>query len=156
MQRLVEASGGNPLVLRSVLARLDDSDPMSDTALAEFLGPTDLDHELWHRIDSVGPTCIEMLLDAAFLGDGSELELLATASGRSAAEIDELVEEASAHAVLVSDDERVLVRPPPIAPAHLSLGERPRALGASPRLLADRLETHGADIVVIAYHCVRA
>ena len=155
MQRLVEASGGNPLVLRSVLARLDDSDPMSDTALAEFLGPTDLDHELWHRIDSVGPTCIEMLLDAAFLGDGSELELLATASGRSAAEIDELVEEASAHAVLVSDDERYWFDHPQLRQLiyHWESGPEHSARHLA---LADRLETHGADIVVIAHHCVRA
>ena len=60
VDQLMEATSGQPLVLRSVLHRLGDLVSIGDSALANLLGPTDLDHELWRRVEALAPATREI------------------------------------------------------------------------------------------------
>ncbi|MDQ1381474.1 MAG: hypothetical protein QOJ71_2193, partial [Actinomycetota bacterium] len=154
--RLFEATAGNPLVLRSTLARLLDlGSAITDSAVADLVGPTDLDHELWRRVEHVGDACGEMLLSAAFLGGGARLDLLATACAVDANELDVLIDEAAAQQLLVADDERYWFVHPQL---RQLVYHWPAATERAARhlQLADRLEPEDTDIRMIAHHLVRA
>ena len=142
VDQLMEATSGQPLVLRSVLHRLGDLVSIGDSALANLLGPTDLDHELWRRVEALAPATREMVLTAAFLGDGSALAMLGDVCEVDRETLDVLVDDACAHHVLVADDEhyrfahtqlRQLVYHWPTgrdrAVRHLSLADRLEAVG---------------------------
>ncbi|MCU1465047.1 MAG: transcriptional regulator [Actinomycetia bacterium] len=154
--RLFEATAGNPLVLRSTLGRLHDlGSAITDSAVADLVGPTDLDHELWRRVEHVGDACGEMLLSAAFLGGGARLELLATACALDADELDVLIDEAAGQQLLVADDERYWFAHPQL---RQLVYHWPAASERAARhlQLADRLEPEDTDVRMIAHHLVRA
>ncbi|MDQ1476510.1 MAG: hypothetical protein QOE62_1739, partial [Actinomycetota bacterium] len=154
--RLFEATAGNPLVLRSTLARLLDlGSAITDSAVADLVGPTDLDHELWMRVEHVGDACGEILLSAAFLGGGARLDLLATACAVDANELDVLIDEAAAQQLLVADDERYWFVHPQL---RQLVYHWPAATERAARhlQLADRLEPEDTDVRMIAHHLVRA
>ena len=154
--RLFEATAGNPLVLRSALGRVRAlGAPITESTLADLVGPTDLDHELWQRVERVGDACSEMLLSAAFLGDGATLEYLAATCALDASALDDLIDEAGEHQVLVADDERYWFEHPQLrALIYHWPGSEARA--ARHLQLADRLAPVGADVRVVAHHLVRA
>ncbi len=156
MGRLFEATAGNPLVLRSALGRVGgNGDPITESGLVDLIGPTDLDRELWRRVEQVGDDCVEMLVAAAFLGDGGTLDLLAAASGLDAFALDDLIDEAGAHQVLVADDERYWFEHPQLR--QLVYHWPASAERAARHLqLAERLGPTEADVRVIAHHLVRA
>ena len=153
---LLEATGGNPLVLRSLLERLRDrGGPVDISASSDLLGPTSLDHELWLRVEGVGDECGEMLVHAAILGDGASLERLAAVSGLDGATLDALIDEASEHHVLVADDERYWFDHPQLRQlVYYSTTATERAAGHMQ--VANRLADLGTDVVVVAHHVTRA
>ena len=109
---LAEASGGNPLLVRSLLSRLDASGVLTrrggrltyrggDEVLA---GPSELDTVLRHRISGLSRQCIDLLVLAAFLGENASLDDLRAVSRADATRFDHLVDEAIAAGVLVESD----------------------------------------------------
>ena len=153
IDHLMEATGGQPLVLRSVLMRLDRVESIGDGALANLLGPTDLDHELWRRVEAIAPATREMVLNAAFLGDGT-LSALGAVCELSPETLGVLIDDASEHHVLVADDDRYRFEHPQLRQLvyHWPTGrDRPvRHLQ-----LADRLVGLGENEVA-AHHLARA
>lgn len=153
---LLEATGGNPLVLRSTLGRLRETGgSVSISGSSELLGPTDLDHELWRRVERVGPGCLEMLVHAAILGDGASLERLGAVSDLTAATRDDLIDEASEHHVLVVDDEHYWFDHPQLRQL-IYYSTRSRERAEYHLRVADRLAPLGADVVMVAHHLMRA
>jgi len=152
--QLMEATAGQPLVLRSVLARLGDLVSIGDSALANLLGPTDLDDELWRRVEALAPATREMVLTAAFLGDGSSLAMLAEVCDVDRETLDVLVDDASEHHVLISDDDRYRFEHTQLRQLvyHWPTG-RDRAVRHLS--LADRLEATGEKDAA-AHHLARA
>jgi DNA-binding SARP family transcriptional activator/class 3 adenylate cyclase len=154
--RLLEMTAGNPLVLRSALGRLRAlGSPVTESTLVDLVGPTDLDHELWRRVEQVGDECSEMLVSAAFLGDGATLEYLAATCALDPVVLDDLIDEAAAQQVLVADDERYWFDHPQL---RQLLYHWPGAEARAARhlQLADRLTPIGADVRMVAHHLVRA
>jgi class 3 adenylate cyclase len=154
VDRLMEATAGQPLVLRSVLTRLDNLVSIGDPALANLLGPTDLDHELWRRVEALEPATREMVLTAAFLGDGSALAVLGEVCDLDREQLDVLLDDASEHHVLVADDDRYRFEHTQLRQLvyHWPTG-RDRAVRHL--FLADRLEAAGEKDVA-AHHLARA
>jgi class 3 adenylate cyclase len=152
---LLEATGGNPLVLRSTLERLRELGGPAITASSDLLGPTNLDHELWRRVERVSGACIELLVYAAILGDGVPLEWLGAVSDLGGGELDELIDEASEHLLLVADDEHYWFDHPQLR--QLVYYSTTRGERAARHLhVADRLRPLGTDVVVVAHHLTRA
>ena len=130
--------------------------PITESTLADLVGPTDLDHELWQRVERVGRRVQrDARLAAAFLGDGATLEFLAATCALDASTLDDLIDEAGEHQVLVADDERYWFEHPQLRQLiyHWPASE---ARAARHLQLADRLAPVGADVRVIAHHLVRA
>jgi class 3 adenylate cyclase/DNA-binding SARP family transcriptional activator len=156
ISRLLEATAGNPLVLRSALGRVRGlGSPITESSLADLIGSTDLDHELWARVENLGTACSEMVVTAAFLGDGTALAVLATVCGIDAGALDELIDEAAKHEVLVADDECYWFAHPQLRQLvyHWPGG----AERATKHLqIADLLAPLDSDIRVVAHHLVRA
>ena len=154
--RLLEATAGNPLVLRSALGRVHGlGTPITESSLADLIGSTDLDFELWARVEQLGDPATEMVVTAAFLGDGTPLTLLAGACGIDAATLDELIDEAGAGEVLVADDECYWFAHPQLRQLvyHWPAGAERAARHLQ---IADLLASLSADVRVIAHHLVRA
>jgi class 3 adenylate cyclase len=153
---LVEASAGNPLVLRSAIGRLRDAaiQELDPTAI-DLLGATDLDQELWQRLERVGASCEAMLLDAAFLGDGGNVDLLAAVCDVDTASLDVLIDEASEHQVMITDGDQYWFDHPQLRQLIYHL---PPPLERAERHLrvADRISPLGADVLAIAHHMMRA
>jgi class 3 adenylate cyclase/tetratricopeptide (TPR) repeat protein len=155
VDRLLEATQGNPLVLRSALARLRDvGASVNDSAIADVLGETDLDGELWRRVEAASRDCREMLLTAAFLGDGTTINLLAIACDEDRAVLDRLIDEACERQVLQADGDRYWFDHPQLRQLvyHWPTG-RDRA--RRHHQIATRIASDAPDIVV-AHHLVRA
>ena len=152
---LLEATGGNPLVLRSALGRLRErGGSVTISGSSDLLGPTDLDHELWRRVERVSGACMEMLVYAAILGGGASLEWLGAVSDLDGATLDDLIDEASEHHVLVADDERYWFDHPQLRQlVYYSTTGTERA--ACHLQVADRLAPLGTDVVVVAHHLTR-
>ncbi len=151
---LVRAAGGNPLVLRSLLGRVDEAGADRGDPLA-LLGPTDLDDQLWHRLDELSADCHTMLVDAAVLGDGERLERLAAVTQLDAESLDALVNEAAAVEVLFADDERYWFEHPQLRQlVYHSTGAADRA--RRHLTIAERLDSLGADRMVVAHHLAGA
>jgi class 3 adenylate cyclase len=152
--QLMEATSGQPLVLRSVLTRLGDRVSIGDSALANLLGPTDLDHELWRRVEALAPATRDMVLTAAFLGDGSALAMLGLVCDVDRETLDVLIDDASARHVLIADDDRFRFE-------HTQLRQLvyhwPTGRDRAERHLfvADRLESAGEKDLA-AHHLARA
>ena len=156
LDRLVEASAGNPLVLRSAVTRLRESEPTSpDSAAIDLFGTTDLDQELWQRLDGVSAACEQMVLDAAFLGDGSRVELLAAVCDVDESTLDALIDEASEHQIMLTDGDQYWFDHPQLRQLVYHL---PASRDRTARHLrvADRIAPHGADVLAVAHHLVRA
>ena len=144
---LLEATGGNPLVLRSTLERLRELGGPAISGSSDLLGPTNLDHELWRRVERVSGPCMELLVYAAILGDGAPLEWLRAVSDRGGVALDDLIDEASENHVLVADDERYWFDHPQLRQlVYYSTSSRDRA--ASHLQVADRLAPLGTDVVI--------
>jgi DNA-binding SARP family transcriptional activator/class 3 adenylate cyclase len=152
---LLDATGGNPLVLRSTLARLREHvGAATISTSSDLLGPTSLDHELWLRVERVGTECMDMLVDAAILGNGASLEWLRRVSDLDRASLDGLIDEAGEHHVLVADDEHYWFDHPQLRQLlYYSTTSAERA--ACHLRIADRLTTLASDVVV-AHHLTRA
>jgi class 3 adenylate cyclase/tetratricopeptide (TPR) repeat protein len=155
IERLMRVSGGNPLVLRSTLRRLRESHRVIDEEALTSLAPTDLDVELWRRTDDLSPVCVEMAITAAMLGSGERLETLATVCDLGE-QLDDMLDEAVSHHILVADDEEFWFDHPQLrqllyhsaSPAerrrrHLEIGERLRVGGR-------------AEVTAIAHHFLQA
>jgi class 3 adenylate cyclase len=153
VDHLMEVTAGQPLVLRSVLTRLGDVVSIGDSALTNLLGPTDLDHELWRRVEALTPATREMVLTAAFLGDNT-LAMLGEACALDPEMLGVLVDDANEHHVLVADDERYRFEHPQVRQLvyHWPTG-RDRA--ARHLLLADCLED-ASEKEAAAHHLARA
>jgi class 3 adenylate cyclase len=155
IDQLMEATSGQPLVLRSVLTRLGDLASTGDLASANLLGPTDLDHELWRRVEALEPATREVVLNAAFLGDGSTLAALAQVCDVDRDTLDGFIDQASSHQVLVADDDHYRFDHPQLRQLvyHWPTGaDRARRH----LFLADRLDALDADDVAVAHHLARA
>ena len=156
VDRLVDATGGNPLVLQSALARLRELGvSVGDAAIDDLVGPTDLDHELWRRIERLGDECRELLLTAAFLGEATAIALLGEVCGFDLETSDALVDEAISHHVLIADDEHYWFEHPQLRQLvyHWPTG---RQRAARHLMLAERLAPLDADVLVVAHHLMRA
>jgi class 3 adenylate cyclase len=153
IDHLIEMTSGQPLVLRSVLTRLGDVVSIDDSALTNLLGPTDLDHELWRRVEALTPATREMVLTAAFLGDNT-LAMLGHVCAFEPEILGVLVDDATEHHVLVADDDRYRFEHPQLRQLvyHWPTG-RDRA--QRHLLLADCLEGAG-EKEVAAHHLARA
>jgi class 3 adenylate cyclase len=155
VDRLIEATQGQPLVLRSVLHRLGDLDAAGNSSSANLLAPTDLDHELWSHFEALGHATREMVLSAAFLGDGVALVTLGAVCGIAADDFDDLLADATEHGVLAADEDRAWFEHPQLRQLvyHLPVGRDRAGRHLS---IAARLESMGADVVAVAHHLARA
>jgi DNA-binding CsgD family transcriptional regulator len=78
------ATGGNPLFLRELLGGLEAAEVVPSAAAAvevQSVGPAAVRRFVLHRLAALGPVASELARVVAVLGDDSELELAAQASG---------------------------------------------------------------------------
>jgi class 3 adenylate cyclase len=135
---LMAASGGNPLILHSMLDQMDAG------RATQSERPIDLGHELRARLDAVAPRTREVLTTAAFLGDGGVSTLLRAAVDLDASDFADALDEAEDADLLVEDDEHYRFTHPELC--HLlysgpSTRRRQRLHGA----IAERLTDHYGD-----------
>jgi class 3 adenylate cyclase len=153
---VIRVTGGNPLVLRSTLRRLRGSGTaIDDQALMKVLAPTDLDAELWRRTEDVSAPCMELLESAAILGSGESIARLANVC-ELGDRLDDLLDEAVSHDILVTDDELFWFDHPQLRQLlyhSMKAPERSRRhLQTAERLIA----TGDADATSIAHHLLQA
>ncbi|MEY2423600.1 MAG: hypothetical protein QOI95_3667 [Acidimicrobiaceae bacterium] len=109
---LEEASAGNPLLARALLARLESFGMLSvrngrlvHRGGEEILaGPREIDALLRDRVNAVSPRARSLLMLAAFLGEGAPLDDLCAVSGLELERFLALVDEAVSAGVLLQDD----------------------------------------------------
>ena len=130
VDRLYEATAGNPLVLRSALSRLRGLDtPISDSTLADLVGPTDLDHELSRRVEQLS-TRAARCCPPVVLGEAPRSHSSPPRADRMPAALDDLIEKARIR--YGCRRRAVLVRTPAAAPTRLSLACQRRTRRTSP------------------------
>ena len=163
---LQEASGGNPMLVRALLARLEAfgmltvrSGQLTHRGGEEVLaGPAELDGLLRHRLRDLPRACLEMLVVSAFLGEGQPITDAQLVMGGTAERFERAVAEAVDAGVL-RDDETIRFDHPQLL--HV-VHQRPRGRRRQELHLrvADHLERLGGDeasrIVAIAHHLRRA
>ncbi|MEY2432473.1 MAG: hypothetical protein QOC92_2198 [Acidimicrobiaceae bacterium] len=163
---LAEASGGNPLLVRSLLSRLEAfgvlalrDGRLTHRGREEILaGPAELDGLLRHRVRDLSRPCLEMLVVAAFLGEGGQLQDARAVMGTDETRFARLVDEAVDAGVL-RDHETVRFDHPQV---RYVMYQRPRGPRRQELHLkvADHLEALSnedpARVVAIAHHLRRA
>jgi DNA-binding SARP family transcriptional activator/tetratricopeptide (TPR) repeat protein len=152
VEALMEATDGNPWLVRSTLQRLTQSGAMVIGAGGRLVtrgeiavgGSVDIDAEVVARLETVTSSCREMLTSAAFLGGRGLLSELRAVLGCTLEQLDDLLDEAT-EAELLEDDGAVW---------WFDHSELPRAIvGRTSRRrsrrihidIADRLEQHYGD-----------
>ncbi len=160
---VMEATEGNPLMVRSLVTRLmaggdlvDRGGELVTTAQTELVGlPADLDDELGTRVDGVTTECRRLLTLAAFLGDDERLADLRAVSGLEEPAFTGLLDEAETAGLVVDDGERFRFDHPQIRQIlyHAPRGRERQRLHLG---LADRLEANGGNPLVIAHHLAQA
>ena len=114
LRALHAASGGNPLLVRSLLDRLNAfggvvlrGDVLVQTSSAELLAsPHDLDQLLRDRLANVSAGCRRVLVVAAFLGDDTSLSTLEALAGADQDRFDAAIDEAQQAGLIDADQER--------------------------------------------------
>ena len=163
---LADASEGNPLLVRSLLARLEAFGVLTtrDGLLTHrggeeiLAGPAELDELLRHRVRDLSRACLDLLVTAAFIDEGGRLEDVRAVMRIDEARFAHLIEEAASAGVL-RDDEVIHFDHPQL---RYVLYQRPRGARRQELHLkvADHLETNASDdaqhVVAIAHHLRRA
>jgi len=111
VQRLCDASGGNPLFVRELVAHLQRTDGLrrlrgSVIEVAHRGGlqlPRSLTHVIAERTSELGPEARQLLAFASVLGTRFELDALAAVAGRLPEEVVEALDEAVQRDVLVDE-----------------------------------------------------
>jgi class 3 adenylate cyclase len=152
---IVDAAAGNPLVIRSVVTRVRSAGFASNRGMADLIGSTDLDQELWDRYSVVSDACGEMLVDAALLGDDNRLDVLAAVCDLDETSLGVLIDEASEHQLMVSDGAEYRFDHPQLRQL-IAHGPSPDDRARRHRRISDRLEQYGRNVLEIAHHVVRA
>jgi DNA-binding SARP family transcriptional activator/class 3 adenylate cyclase len=165
LSAVTEATEGNPLMVRSLVTRLQASGDLVQrggelvsAAGDELVGiPADLDDELRARLDRVSTPCRELLTWAAFLGDDGQMTDLETVSELSGESLEGLVDEAERAALLIGRSGRFRFDHPQIRQIlyHAPRGRQREQLHLE---IANRLEARDEEgaALVIAHHLVRA
>jgi tetratricopeptide (TPR) repeat protein len=149
---LMRSSGGNPLVVLSLLDRLEAFGALSRragtlirTSRGEVLGlPPGLDAVLQDRLASLPPSTLNVLTTASFVGDEMTHDELAVMSGLDPAELDRRLVEAIDAGLLLDDNGHYRFSHPQLRQLlyHRPRGRRREAMH---RQLADRIESALAD-----------
>jgi hypothetical protein len=163
---LGEASAGNPLLAKSLLERLEAfgvltvrSGHVTYRGSEELLaGPAELDELLRHRLRDLPRACLDLLVAAAFVGEGASLEHVRAVMASPPERFHAIVEQAVTARVLL-DHEVVRFDHPQVRQV---MYQRPR--GARRQRLhldvANHLESLGVDdperAVAVAHHLRRA
>ena len=177
LSEMTEATGGNPLLVRTMVARQLDAGGLvvrdgELVSTVDVLVPGGLDSELRRRLDVVGRPCRDLLTLAAFLGDGA---LVADLESLAAADFDDLLAEAERAGLVRDDGERYTFDHPLVRQLlyhepggrhrqrfHLTLADHLQArYGDDPRRaieIADHLRRSGsnADRTRLAAACLQA
>ncbi len=134
VDELVDATGGNPFLLRSVVTRhlasgrlAADSGTLTLEHGGRIVAPVDLDDEIRLRLEHLDASIVEVLTEASFLGDDASLDELRAvhrAGGGSDDATAGGLREAIDAGVLTTDDERFSFSHPQIR--HV-LAHRPSA-----------------------------
>ena len=164
---LQDASDGNPMLVASLLRRLDDFGVLGrrgDLLIARgridaVAGPQDLDALLREQFGSLSAPCVDLLTRAAFLGDGARLDDLCALVSIDAARVDELLAEATAARVVRQHPDVIEFVHPQLRQVllHRPRGRRRRQLHASiAQHLADTDDGTAMRAIAVAHHLRRA
>lgn len=165
IQGVVDATGGNPMLIRGLVRRgLDDGTlttvdgrlvAVAGAALA--LAPHDLDQVVLDRLDRRTDGCRRLLTMAAFLGEGHGVDELADLVDLPVGEAEALIDEA-VEADLVRDHPDRVSFAHPYVRSVLLHGLRRREREATHEHIADALEARADPrlAVPIAHHLARA
>ena len=148
-----EATGGNPLFLRELVAALEAAgiEPNEDAAAAvETVGPPAVGRFVLQRLERLGAPATELARAVAVLGETSDLPLAARAAGLDPGEARDVADLLVRADVLAADRELGFVHPIVEAAIYEDLlpGERAARHAAVARLLeesaapAERVATH--------------
>lgn len=152
-----EATGGNPLFLRELLAALEEAgiEPTAATAPSVTgVGPPAVARFVLHRLERLGPSATEIARAAAVLGDAADLRMSAQAAGVDAAEAPSVVDRLVEAGVLAPTQRLAFAHPIVQAAIYESLlpGDRAARHAAAAELLA----ADGAPIERVAAHLLLA
>ena len=162
---VAEATGGNPLLIRELLDRLIGAGAAveQDGELVLLKGTLPVvalhpDDAAERRLGALGPAARELLVLAAFLGDGCDVADLELVSGLEANALDDLIDEATEAGCLRDDgDDRV----------HFAKARFRQVLFHQPtrrrreqmhRRIAEVLASRGdeGDAMAVAHHLLRS
>jgi DNA-binding CsgD family transcriptional regulator len=152
-----EATGGNPLFLRELLAALEDAE-IAPTAQAAptvtKVGPPAVARFVLHRLERLGPAAMELARTIAVLGDAADVRLAARAAGLEMGATRELIDRLVEIEVLAPSPRLAFAHPIVQASIYESLlpGDRAARHAAAAELLAG----DGAPAQRVAAHLLAA
>jgi class 3 adenylate cyclase len=149
LEFVMDATNGNPMTIRLLLERLlETGDAFVENGrltcgpheeLAAM--PIELDDALRDVLDHISPPALQLLTDAALLGDGASVSEIVAVSTESPEAIEPLLDELDDARVLSCDDTHCRFAHPQLRRIASQL-PTPRRRHAAHRRLADRLELH--------------
>jgi DNA-binding CsgD family transcriptional regulator len=152
-----EATGGNPLFLRELVAALEEAEiaPTAQAASAVTqVGPPSVSRFVLHRLERLGPAAMELARTIAVLGDAADVRVVSRAAGLEIGETRELVDRLVETDVLAPARRLAFAHPIVQAAIYESLlpGDRAARHAAAAELLA----AEGAPVERVAAHLLAA